>query len=82
MLAYRVNERGKGNYIINQAGNANTERLDMIWNLAACLHQRLPTFLLHWALSLEGNEAMEEEEEKRKKKQLKMQKLVDAICSL
>lgn len=66
-----------GNYIINQAENANTERLDMIWNLAACLHQRLLTFLLDWALSLEGTVATEEE-----KKQLKMQKLVDAICSL
>lgn len=69
-----------GNYIINQAENANTEGLDMIWNLAACLHQRLLTFLLHWALSLEGSEAMEEEEEEEET-QLKMQKLVDASCS-
>lgn len=68
-----------GNYIINQAENANTERLDTIWNLAACLHQRLRTFLFDWALSLEGNEAMQGE---KKKKQLKIQKLVDAICSL
>lgn len=51
----------EGNYIINQAENANTGRLDMIWNLAACLHQRLRTFLLDWAPSLEGNGAMVEE---------------------
>lgn len=43
-----------GNYIINQAENANAEELDMIWNLAACLHQRLLTFLLGWALSPGG----------------------------
>lgn len=52
--------RGMGSYIINQAENANRERLDMIWNLAACLHQRLLTFLLDSAPSLEGSGATEE----------------------
>lgn len=73
-----INERGKGNYIINQSENANREGLDMIWNLAACLHQRLLTFLLDRAPSLEGERGHGWEG----KKQLKMQKWVDAICSL
>lgn len=56
----------KRNYIINQPGNANREGLAAIWNLAACLHQRLLTFLLDSSLSLEASRAME-----KKKKTIK-----------
>lgn len=61
-----INEQEEVTTLLSRLEKANAEGLDTAWNPAACLHQRLLTFLSERAL-LPGGAARPQHEEKEEK---------------